>query len=70
MQEITAKIGEDAGKIWAALNGQGLQTISHLIRTTKLTRREIDTATGWLARENKLNFERDERKRVIKISLK
>lgn len=77
MHDITEKIGENAGKIWSALNSKGYPcgkpswvTIAQVIRDTKLTRREIDTAMGWLARENKLNFERDSRSRVVKISLK
>lgn len=70
MQDIAAKIGENAGKVWSALNSKSWVTIAQVIRETKLTRREIDTAMGWLAREGKLNFERDNRNRVVKISLK
>jgi len=76
-QDVSAKIGEDAGKIWKTLNGMGYPggkptwlSIAQLIRETKLSRREIDTAMGWLARENKIAFERDIRKRIVKVSLK
>ena len=57
---ITSKIGENAGKIWAALQG-GALTQKALKKATKLKDAELNMALGWLARESKLAFgEKDE----------
>ena len=50
-----AKIGENAGLIWNALQG-GALTSKALKKATKLKAEEFNQAIGWLARENKLSF--------------
>ncbi|MDR0613308.1 MAG: winged helix-turn-helix domain-containing protein [Dysgonamonadaceae bacterium] len=54
------KIGTDAGSVWKVLNEQGAKSIKELKKLTKLTEKEIYTAVGWLAREEKLIFGRNE----------
>ncbi|MBR1426288.1 MAG: winged helix-turn-helix domain-containing protein [Paludibacteraceae bacterium] len=52
---ITAKIGENAGAIWNALQG-GALTTKALKKATKLKEAELNLALGWLAREGKVAF--------------
>lgn len=56
---FTEKIGENAGKIWTALQG-GALTTKALKKATKLKEAELNLALGWLAREDKLFFEEGE----------
>lgn len=53
---ITAKIGENAGLIWNALQN-GALTTKALKKATKLKEADLNLALGWLARENKIAFE-------------
>lgn len=53
---ITSKIGENAGLIWAALQG-GALTTKALKKATKLKEAELNLALGWLAREGKISFD-------------
>ena len=46
--------GENAGKLWSALNKGGPQTIAQLKRKTGLKDNELYGALGWLGREGKL----------------
>ncbi len=50
-----AKIGENAGLIWAALEN-GALALKALKKATKLKNEELYLALGWLAREGKLTF--------------
>lgn len=52
---ITAKIGENAGAIWNALQGGALTTTA-LKKATKLKVADLNLALGWLAREGKVTF--------------
>lgn len=52
---ITSVIGENAGKIWAALQN-GALTLKALKKATKLKNDDLNLALGWLAREGKLSF--------------
>jgi hypothetical protein len=54
MKNYINEYGENAGKIWHALNDQGPLSQTKLIRTTKLDEDELHIAIGWLARENKI----------------
>jgi len=54
MVEITKKIGNNAGKIWTALNTYGPQNQSSLLKNTKLSLKDLHAGVGWLARENKI----------------
>jgi len=50
-----AKIGENAGLIWAALEN-GALALKALKKATKLKNEDLYLALGWLAREGKVSF--------------
>ena len=53
---LTAKIGENAGIVWQALQG-GALTTDALKKATKLKVADLNLALGWLAREGKVSFD-------------
>ncbi len=55
MSEVT--IGETAGSVWKALAEQGPVSIEELATRVGEDKDLVSMAIGWLARENKLNFE-------------
>ena len=63
---LTAKIGENAGLVWNALQG-GALTTDALKKATKLKVADLNLALGWLAREGKIAFA--EADKDIKVSL-
>lgn len=63
---ITAKIGENAGLVWNALQG-GALTTKAIKKATKLKEADLNLALGWLARENKISFEINEADTVITL---
>ncbi len=65
-QMCIEKIGENAGLIWNALQG-GALTTKALKKATKLKEADLNLALGWLAREDKLNFEENEADTVIAL---
>ena len=48
------QFGENAGKVWEALNTKGPLSETKLLTMTLLDERELQSAIGWLARENKI----------------
>lgn len=50
----TETIGTWAGAVWNALNEADALGMKQLKKITKLKEKEVYTAIGWLARENKL----------------
>jgi hypothetical protein len=54
------KIGNDAGHVWNVLNEEKVKSVKELKKLTKLNDKEIYAAIGWLAREEKLNFDLQE----------
>ena len=52
---MIAKIGENAGLVWGALQNGALD-LKALKKATKLKNDELAFALGWLAREGKLTF--------------
>jgi hypothetical protein len=62
------KIGENAGKVWKALNDKGPLNLSALKKATKLDDRQLYLALGWLSREDKVGIQRV--KNIISVSLK
>jgi hypothetical protein len=54
------KIGNDAGRVWNVLNEGETKSVKELKKLTKLNDKEIYAAIGWLAREEKLNFDPQE----------
>ena len=60
------KIGEDAGIVWNALNDLGKLDVKQLKKATKLrTDKELFAAIGWLAKEEKLLFEENEKSELL-----
>ncbi len=57
MVNVTNKYGKNAGKIWNALNEHGSLTPRTLKRKTGLNTEDLYVGLGWLAKENKINFE-------------
>jgi len=51
---LTDKIGVDAGKIWDTLNQWGEVDVSSIARITDIDERDVYSALGWLAREDKI----------------
>jgi len=49
-------IGTQAGTVWNALNENGKLSLKELKKVTKLKVNEIHAALGWLAKEDKVNF--------------
>ncbi len=49
-------IGTNAGIIWNLLNNNQKWNITNLREASGLTEKEIYTAIGWLARENKIEI--------------
>jgi hypothetical protein len=54
MSTIVEEFGQNAGKVWQALNTKGPLSETKLINTTFLNEHQLRTAVGWLARENKI----------------
>ena len=51
------EIGTLAGIVWRALNEKGPLSFEDLQRETRLDTESVCTAIGWLARENKIEFD-------------
>ena len=54
MNEMIRAFGCNAGKLWQALNNDGPQVQTKLLKKANLRIDEFYTAVGWLARENKI----------------
>lgn len=52
-------IGTHAGLIWRLLNNNKRWEYGELKTASGLTDRELNAAIGWLAREDKIEFETD-----------
>ncbi len=63
---LIEKIGENAGAIWTALQG-GALTTKALKKATKLKEADLNLALGWLARENKIAFEVEEKDITVSL---
>ena len=64
---MITKIGENAGRVWNALQG-GAQGLKALKKATKLKSDELTLALGWLAREGKVNFKETEADTIVALS--
>jgi hypothetical protein len=62
------EIGHVAGEVWGALTRTGPLTVAALKKEVTAPGDVVAAAIGWLAREEKLNF--DTAGRVVKISLR
>jgi hypothetical protein len=61
-------VGEAAGKVWHALKENGEMSPAQLKKKTGADDKTMWMALGWLAREDKVNF--NQIKNTLKISLK
>ncbi len=64
-------IGENAGVIWLLLNNGERWEYESLKAASGLSDRDLNLAIGWLARENKIFFERskDQDKEYMYLSI-
>lgn len=51
------QIGLNAGKIWKLLSDNNRWCYNEIKKATSLSDRDLNAAIGWLARENKIDFE-------------
>ena len=61
-------IGESAGKLWHYLNENPLSTLEEAAKSLKLKGNALAMAAGWLAREDKLEFQVDGK--TVRLALK
>lgn len=54
--ELIAKIGETAGKIWRHLHAEGERTLAQLAKQVGERPERVAMAVGWLAREDKITL--------------
>lgn len=64
---MSNQIGDAAGKIWEFLDKNGATSVSKVTNETKLTRNDVQRAIGWLAKEEKLNFEMEGRTELLSL---
>jgi len=62
------KIGENAGNIWRVLKQNGKMSTNSLKKSTHLNEKDVNMSLGWLARENKLQFDRRGKQTLIGLS--
>ena len=68
MSEQYNQIGETAGKIFKALEKGGARTLTALQKDAKVTDTALfNQAIGWLAREGKLDFQKQGTKLQVAI---
>ncbi len=60
-------IGETAGRVWHALDDDGPQPLSKLIKRIDEPRDVVMQAVGWLAHEEKIWIEPEGRKRIVSL---
>ena len=56
-KDVVEEFGYSAGKVWKELNTHGPLNEKDLLKNTRLPKNNIYAAIGWLARENKIQFE-------------
>ncbi len=54
------EIGENAGRVWQLLSDNAKWSYGSLKRKSGLKDKDLGAALGWLARENKIEFEQEE----------
>jgi hypothetical protein len=60
-------IGATAGVVWKQLSEKGPMDLTKLVKAVGEPRDAVMQAIGWLAREDKLVFEENGRKRMISL---
>ena len=64
---LSAKIGINAGLVWAALE-EGEMNVKALKKVTKLSEKDLNMAFGWLSREGKVKFNEVDGELFVKLS--
>jgi hypothetical protein len=60
-------IGVAAGKVWSYLNQNGRASPSQIARKTEMSRDLVQRAIGWLAREDKLEFDKGKKGESVQL---
>lgn len=60
-------IGTTAGEVWKVLHEQGPMPMGRLVKAINRPRDLVMQAVGWLAREDKLLFEDDKKRRLVRL---
>lgn len=67
-ENMITYIGTNAGLVWNALNELGKMDVKQLKKATKIrTEKDIYAALGWLAKEEKLTFEYQDKTLLISL---
>ncbi len=61
------QIGTTAGLVWHTLNEHGRLSFSQLVKRVEAPRDLVMQAVGWLAREEKLEFDSTRRGRFVSL---
>lgn len=61
------QIGETAGLVWMALNGNGPLSLAQVVKKVDRPRDVVMQALGWLAREGKIHIEDTGRTRAVSL---
>ena len=61
------EIGDIAGKVWQAISDHGETDVTHLVKLVKAKEVMIQRAVGWLAREDKISFDKKGNKTTISL---
>ena len=61
----TTEIGATSGAVWKLLSEKGPMDLAKLVKAVGEPRDAVMQAIGWLAREDKIIFEDNGRKRII-----
>jgi len=62
------KIGEDAGKVYRYLEGNGTATLAKAKKDLHLSTEELHLALGWLAREDKVSINKQGTSHAVSLS--
>ena len=62
-QSLVDQVGDTAGVVWHYLNENGPSSMTELVKEVDAPRDVVMQAVGWLAREDKLSIEEDNRGR-------
>jgi hypothetical protein len=67
LTSLTAQIGETAGEIWQLLDAEGPLKLTQVVKLVDAPRDLAMQAIGWLAREEKIVLEEQNRSRVVSL---
>lgn len=61
------KIGTNAGAIWSYLDEVGAKGLKDVKKVCKLTEKDMYAALGWLAREEKIEFDTQKDDIIVRL---